>query len=70
VLIAVLQHHQRYFALEDNAGNLLPRFITISNIDSPMPALIRAGNERVVRRAWPMPNSSGSWIAGSRSQRG
>jgi glycyl-tRNA synthetase beta chain len=49
VLIAVLQHHQRYFALEDNAGNLLPRFITISNIDSPMPELIRAGNERVVR---------------------
>jgi glycyl-tRNA synthetase beta chain len=49
VLIAVLQHHQRYFALEDGAGNLLPRFITISNIDSPMPDLIRAGNERVVR---------------------
>jgi glycyl-tRNA synthetase beta chain len=49
VLIAVLQHHQRYFALEDSAGNLLPRFITISNIDSPMPELIRAGNERVVR---------------------
>jgi len=49
VLIAVLQHHQRYFALEDNAGNLLPRFITISNIESPMPELIRAGNERVVR---------------------
>ena len=49
VLIAVLQHHQRYFALEDGAGNLLPRFITISNIESPMPELIRAGNERVVR---------------------
>ena len=49
VLIAVLQHHQRYFALEDSAGNLLPRFITISNIESPMPELIRAGNERVVR---------------------
>jgi glycyl-tRNA synthetase beta chain len=49
VLIAVLQHHQRYFALEDSAGNLLPRFITISNVESPMPELIRAGNERVVR---------------------
>jgi glycyl-tRNA synthetase beta chain len=49
VLIAVLQHHQRYFALEDDAGNLLPRFITISNVESPMPELIRAGNERVVR---------------------
>jgi glycyl-tRNA synthetase beta chain len=49
VLIAVLQHRQRYFALEDNAGNLLPRFITISNVESPNPELIRAGNERVVR---------------------
>ncbi|HEY2417912.1 MAG TPA: glycine--tRNA ligase subunit beta [Steroidobacteraceae bacterium] len=49
VLIATLQDHQRYFALENAAGTLLPWFITISNIDSPDPALIRAGNERVVR---------------------
>jgi glycyl-tRNA synthetase beta chain len=49
VLIATLQEHQRYFALENAAGTLLPWFITVSNIDSPEPALIRAGNERVVR---------------------
>jgi glycyl-tRNA synthetase beta chain len=49
VLISTLQEHQRYFALENAAGELLPWFITISNIDSPEPALIRAGNERVVR---------------------
>jgi glycyl-tRNA synthetase beta chain len=49
VLISTLQEHQRYFALENSAGTLLPWFITISNIDSPEPALIRAGNERVVR---------------------
>ncbi|HEY6453077.1 MAG TPA: glycine--tRNA ligase subunit beta [Steroidobacteraceae bacterium] len=49
VLISTLQEHQRYFALEDAAGSLLPWFITISNIDSPAPEVIRAGNERVVR---------------------
>ncbi len=49
VLISTLQEHQRYFALEDAAGTLLPWFITVSNIDSPEPAEIRAGNERVVR---------------------
>ena len=49
VLISTLQDHQRYFALEDDAGALLPWFITISNIDSPDPDVVRAGNERVVR---------------------
>jgi glycyl-tRNA synthetase beta chain len=49
VLIATLQDHQRYFALEDAAGALLPWFITISNIESRDPGVVRAGNERVVR---------------------
>jgi glycyl-tRNA synthetase beta chain len=49
VLISTLQDHQRYFALEDAAGELMPWFITVSNIDSPEPAVIRAGNQRVVR---------------------
>jgi glycyl-tRNA synthetase beta chain len=49
VLISTLQEHQRYFALEHADGALLPWFITVSNIDSPEPQLIRAGNERVVR---------------------
>ena len=48
VLISTLQEHQRYFALENDAG-LMPWFITISNIDSPEPDVVRAGNERVVR---------------------
>jgi glycyl-tRNA synthetase beta chain len=48
VLISTLQEHQRYFALENDAG-LLPCFITISNIDSPDPDVVRSGNERVVR---------------------
>ena len=49
VLIATLQDHQRYFALESATGQLLPWFITLSNIDSRDPDVVRAGNERVVR---------------------
>ena len=49
VLISTLQDHQRYFALERADGALMPAFITVSNIDSPAPELVRAGNERVVR---------------------
>jgi glycyl-tRNA synthetase beta chain len=49
VLISTLQHHQRYFPLEDGAGHLLPAFIAVSNIDSRDPVRVREGNERVVR---------------------
>ncbi|MGB8694169.1 MAG: glycine--tRNA ligase subunit beta [Steroidobacteraceae bacterium] len=49
VLIATLQDHQRYFAVESPDGALLPNFITISNIESRDVAVVRAGNERVVR---------------------
>ncbi len=49
VLVATLQDHQRYFALQDAQGTLLPWFITVSNIESRDPAVVRSGNERVVR---------------------
>ncbi|MDE2221320.1 MAG: glycine--tRNA ligase subunit beta, partial [Gammaproteobacteria bacterium] len=49
VLVATLQDHQRYFALEDARGTLLPWFITVSNIESREPDVVRNGNERVVR---------------------
>jgi glycyl-tRNA synthetase beta chain len=49
VLISTLQEHQRYFAVEDEEGRLLPSFITVSNIESRDPAKVREGNERVVR---------------------
>jgi glycyl-tRNA synthetase beta chain len=49
LLVSVLQEHQRYFPLAGADGRLLPWFVTVSNIDSPEPALVRAGNERVVR---------------------
>lgn len=49
VLISTLQDHQRYFAVEDAQGHLLPHFITVSNIESRDPARVVEGNERVVR---------------------
>jgi glycyl-tRNA synthetase beta chain len=48
VLIATLQDHQRYFPVRGPDGRLARRFITISNLESPDPAAIRRGNERVV----------------------
>jgi glycyl-tRNA synthetase beta chain len=48
-LIASMQGHQKYFPLEDATGQLLNQFVTIANIDSPQPELIRSGNERVIR---------------------
>jgi glycyl-tRNA synthetase beta chain len=49
VLISTLQHHQRYFPVQNEDGALLPWFITVSNIQSSDPGVVRAGNERVVR---------------------
>ncbi|MDM7322473.1 MAG: glycine--tRNA ligase subunit beta [Gammaproteobacteria bacterium] len=48
-LISTMQGHQRYFPLLDEAGELLPHFITVVNIDSRNPAAVREGNERVIR---------------------
>ena len=48
VLISTLQDHQRYFPVEDANGRLLPWFITLSNIESRDPQVVRAGNERVL----------------------
>lgn len=48
-LIASMQAHQKCFALKDKQGNLLPHFITISNIVSTNPPQVVAGNEKVMR---------------------
>ncbi|QLF93558.1 glycine--tRNA ligase subunit beta [Pseudomonas sp. ABC1] len=48
-LIATMQDNQKYFCLLDDAGKLLPRFITVANIESLDPQQIVAGNEKVVR---------------------
>lgn len=48
-IVLTIQENQRYFPVFDDAGELLPVFITISNIDSADVAQVVAGNERVVR---------------------
>ena len=48
-LITTMQDNQKYFCLLDSNGKLLPRFITVANIESKDPAQIVAGNEKVVR---------------------
>ena len=47
-LISSMEEHQKYFAVRDKSGALLPYFITICNIDSTDPAQVIAGNERVI----------------------
>ncbi|RMQ48076.1 Glycine--tRNA ligase beta subunit [Pseudomonas cichorii] len=48
-LITTMQDNQKYFCLLDSEGKLLPRFITVANIESKDPTQIIAGNEKVVR---------------------
>ncbi|PKH25679.1 glycine--tRNA ligase subunit beta [Pseudomonas fluorescens] len=48
-LITTMQDNQKYFCLLDVDGKLLPRFITVANIESTDPQQIIAGNEKVVR---------------------
>jgi glycyl-tRNA synthetase beta chain len=49
VLVTVMRDHQKYFALEDAEGKLLPHFLAVLNTDSDPQGLIRHGNERVLR---------------------
>lgn len=48
-LIETMQGNQKYFPLFDHNGQLAPKFITISNLNSRDPSQVRAGNERVIR---------------------
>ena len=48
-LITTMQDNQKYFCLLDVDGKLLPRFITVANIESKDPRQIIEGNEKVVR---------------------
>lgn len=48
-LISAMRDHQKYFHLRDAQGNLLPNFITVSNIESSNTTRVIAGNERVLR---------------------
>ena len=50
VLTTSMRHHQKYFALLDEDGNLAPRFIFVANTETrDKGRAIVAGNERVLR---------------------
>jgi glycyl-tRNA synthetase beta chain len=48
ILITVMRDHQKYFAMEDDRGNLRPHFVAVLNMDSDAKGLIREGHERVL----------------------
>lgn len=49
VPITVMKEHQRYFAVVDQSGKLMPCFITVANTVARDPQVVVRGNERVVR---------------------
>ncbi len=51
VLVTVMRDHQKYFAVEDKSGRLMPHFLTVLNVElnESNAAVIRQGNERVLR---------------------
>ncbi|MBZ0305223.1 MAG: glycine--tRNA ligase subunit beta, partial [Anaerolineae bacterium] len=48
VLVTVMKKHQRYFAVEDEQGRLLPYFIAIRNGDAEHLDVVTNGNEHVL----------------------
>jgi glycyl-tRNA synthetase beta chain len=48
VLVTVMKHHQKYFAVYEN-GQLANRFLAVTNTDGDPDGRIRRGNERVLR---------------------
>ena len=49
VLVTVMRDHQKYFAVEDVHGKLLPHFLAVLNRDGDPQGTIRHGHERVLR---------------------
>ena len=49
ILVTVMRDHQRYFAIEDANGKLLPHFLAVLNTDGDPQGIIRHGHERVLR---------------------
>ena len=48
-VVSTLTSHQRYFPVAGADGKLLPKFITVANLESTDPDQVRDGNERVIR---------------------
>ncbi len=49
VLLTSMETHQKSFGVEGADGTLLPHFLTVSNVDSLEPELVKKGWERVLR---------------------
>jgi glycyl-tRNA synthetase beta chain len=49
LLITVMKDHQKYFAVQDAAGNLTNSFIVISNTKADNAETVRIGAERVIK---------------------
>lgn len=49
VLITSMREHQRYFPVKNNAGELLPYFVTVRNGDHRHLENVQKGNEKVLR---------------------
>ncbi len=48
VVVAVMRNHQRYFAVRDRAGKLMPAYLNVVNTAND-PETIARGNDRVLR---------------------
>ena len=49
ILITVMRGHQKYFAVENRDGDLVPNFLAVINLPGDPKGFIRAGHERVIR---------------------
>ena len=49
ILITAMREHQKYFAVIDKKGNLLPHFIAVNNTKTKDLGLVAVGHERVLR---------------------
>ncbi|MEJ7601793.1 MAG: glycine--tRNA ligase subunit beta [Kofleriaceae bacterium] len=48
IIVTAMRNHQRYFAMEDAAGKLAPRFVTMMATVVKDPAVVQRGNEYVI----------------------
>ena len=49
ILITAMRHHQKYFAVVDDNGNLMPSFIAVNNTRTKDMKLVATGHQRVLR---------------------
>jgi glycyl-tRNA synthetase beta chain len=49
ILITAMRVHQKYFAVEDLSGNLMPYFVAVNNTKANDMDLVAKGHERVLR---------------------